>query len=57
MQPFFTYPPQNQLTVGYDAENMTLASNLLKFYINEGYKIENINWAILYQRGNFLSYI
>ena len=53
MQSFFISPPENQLTVGYDAENMTLASNLLKFYINEGYKIETINWAILYQRGKF----
>ena len=56
MQSFFPAPPQNQLTVGYDAENMTLASNLLKFYIKEGYIINTINWAILYQRGN-LSYI
>ena len=41
----------SQLTVGYDANEMTLASNLIKFYLDEGYEIKEIHWALEYQRG------
>ena len=41
----------SQLTVGYDANEMTLASNLVKFYLDEGYEIKEIHWALEYQRG------
>ena len=53
MQEFFDKEPNEQLTVGYDAKEMTLASNLVEFYIREGFHISDVHWALEYQRGNF----
>ena len=47
----------SQLTVGYDANEMTLASNLVKFYLDEGYEIKEVHWALEYQRGIILSHL
>ena len=51
MKSFFRKDPTEQLSVGYDAERMTLASNLVRFYLKEGYTVDAIHWAIEYQRG------
>ena len=51
MQQFFKSNLRNQLTVGYNAEKMTLSSELVKFYLREGYVIDEIHWALEYQRG------
>lgn len=50
MQEFFDKDPTNQLTVGYDVKEMTMASNLIKFYLEEGFEVE-VHWALEYQRG------
>ena len=53
MQKFFTKEPSNQLTVGYEVKDMMLASNLIKFYLSEGFIVKNVKWALHYQRGIF----
>ena len=57
MSEFFKSDPTSQLTVGYDVKEMTLASNLVKFYLQEGYVVEDVHWALSYQRGKFPIYV
>ena len=51
MQEFFDKEPSSQLSVGFEAEEMTLASNLVRFYLKEGFEVEDVHWALEYQRG------
>ena len=51
MRYFFDKDPAKQLTVGYDADQMTLSSNLVKFYLDEGFIIKEVHWALEYQKG------
>ena len=51
MQEFFDKEPSCQLSVGFEAKEMTLASNLVRFYLKEGFQVEEVHWALEYQKG------
>ena len=43
--------PSKQLTVGYQAKEMSLSTDYLAFLLEIGFKVTKIYWALEYQKG------
>ena len=43
--------PTPQLTVGFEAEGMSLSSDYLKFLLDIGFLVKKLHWALEYQKG------
>ena len=55
IKPFFHNTPSEQLTCAFSAKNITMNTDMLKFLMDEGFIISNLNWALEYQRGCFFA--